>query len=170
MEGRGREEEEEEEEEYNGRSKWGKVERIGRGKKGVGIYLVDKGGRLIGLIWTATRILIVLTRQYLFFIFSSFSPLVTHSTIPLIFFLSSTLLLFLSVRTDLVEQPSELEVLAILQLIDWLEYFEASMEQFGLDPTTLKSVKLFNSMADDLLRYPSLLPFVFCSSHSIEGR
>ena len=41
---------EEEEEECNGRSKWGKVECIGRGRKGVGIYLVDEGGRLIGLI------------------------------------------------------------------------------------------------------------------------
>ena len=75
----------------------------------------------------------------------SFSlPRLLHSSLPLLS----------SIPKGLVEQPDELEVIAILQLIDWLEYFEASVEQFGLDPSVLKSVKLFNSFADDLLRWP----------------
>ena len=53
---------------------------------------------------------------------------------------------------DLVTNPSELEVVDILQLIDWLEYYEAQMEQFGFNHSQLSSLKLFNSMGDDLLR------------------
>ena len=52
--------------------------------------------------------------------------------------------------SGLVEQPSELEVVDILQLIDWMEYYREQMCAFGFDE--LKCLARFTVIAEDLLR------------------
>jgi hypothetical protein len=57
---------------------------------------------------------------------------------------------------ELVEQPSELEVVEILLLIDWLEYFNEQMLSFGYEPgrgpNQLQCMVRFTTIAEDLLR------------------
>ena len=55
-------------------------------------------------------------------------------------------------HSGLVEQPSELEVVEMLQLIDWLEYFQEQMRVFGYDESSLKCMARFPVIAEDLLR------------------
>ena len=59
---------------------------------------------------------------------------------------------FFHCHSGLVEQPSELEVVEMLQLIDWLEYFQEQMRVFGYDESSLKCMARFPVIAEDLLR------------------
>jgi hypothetical protein len=58
-------------------------------------------------------------------------------------------------HAGLVEQPSELEVVEMLQVIDWLEYYQEQMRVFGYDESSLKSMARFPVIAEDLLRFDS---------------
>ena len=43
----------------------------------------------------------------------------------------------------------------MLQVIDWLEYYQEQMRVFGYDESTLKSMARFPVIAEDLLRFES---------------
>ena len=66
-----------------------------------------------------------------------------------------------SLLAELVEQPSELEVVEILLLIDWLEYFNEQMLSFGYEPgrgpNQLQCMVRFTAIAEDLLRWEALM-------------
>jgi hypothetical protein len=51
----------------------------------------------------------------------------------------------------LIEQPEDLAVADIMQLIFWLEYFTGQMETFGFDHTQLKCIRHFEGISEDLL-------------------
>ena len=43
----------------------------------------------------------------------------------------------------------------MLQVIDWLEYYQEQMRVFGYDESSLKSMARFPVIAEDLLRFDS---------------
>ena len=74
------------------------------------------------------------------------------SSLPFYHFLVNNYSPFFPCHSVLVEQPSELEVVEMLQLIDWLEYFQEQMRVFGYDESSLKCMARFPVIAEDLLR------------------